>query len=63
MSKHLSHVKPGEAQRADTINEIIDFCNSLRLTVGEGLKMTESAGGIAIALDSGPEKKVVVGTS
>jgi hypothetical protein len=62
MSKHLSHVKAGEALRADKINEIIDFVNSLRITAGPGIMVVESSSSINIALDPGPEKKVAVGT-
>ena len=44
-------------------NDAIDQLNSLRITVGEGLVLMESAGGIHIALEPSLLKRLLSGTS
>jgi hypothetical protein len=58
--KRVERIKPGQPVRAEDMNRIIDAINSLTITVGQGLQMKETVGGILLALDLGPEKKTVI---
>lgn len=57
--KRVERIKPGQPIRAEELNRIIDAVNGLTITVGQGLRMKETVGGIMLALDLGPEKKTV----
>lgn len=60
----LERIRSGQTIRAEDLNKIIEAINRLSIVVGPGMQVHESnAGGIAIGLDSGPEKKVAVATS